>query len=165
MSRNGLTDMILALLHAVVTPHHRCQILAPAPSPPQQSPPSAAPHHRVLERPPSPSPDLPAYRLMEPSSLDASPWGRRDRPCAVHGWGCPNRVAPAQGPSSLSHQGEEKGREEEIDEHHITVVTGPVRAPVTRRMTSITICPQDRPQGPLHLRPSLHRYLHRPHQL
>jgi hypothetical protein len=65
---------------------------------------------------------------MELSDLDASPWGRRGRSCAVHGWGCPNQVAPAQGPSSSSRQGEEEGREEEDDEHRITHLhwsTGP----------------------------------------
>jgi hypothetical protein len=66
MSGNGLTDLVLALLHAVAAPrrrrcghrggwHHRCQILAPAP--PLQPSSSTMPPPRVLERPPSPSPD------------------------------------------------------------------------------------------------------------
>jgi hypothetical protein len=86
-------DVILALLHAVAAPRHRRQILTSAP--PQQSSPSAAPHRSVLERPSFPSTDQPAYRPMEPSNPNASPWGRRDRPSVIHGWGCPNRVAPA----------------------------------------------------------------------
>jgi hypothetical protein len=150
MLSNVLTDAILALLHAVAAPHHRrcgrrggrCHrrpVLAPAP--PQQPPPSTAPHRRVLERPPSPSLDRPAYRSMEPSDPDASPWGRRGRPCAIHNWGCPNRVAPAQGPSSSSSQGVEERREEENDECHITVVTGPVGAPTIHQTTLISIGP------------------------
>jgi hypothetical protein len=43
-----LTDLVLALLHAVAAPCHRRPILAPAP---QQPPPSTAPHRYVLERP------------------------------------------------------------------------------------------------------------------
>jgi hypothetical protein len=101
---------------------HLHQILAPAP--PQQPLPSAAPHHRMLEMPPSPSPNRPAYRTIEPLNPDASPWARWDRPCAFHGWGCPNRVALAQWPSSSSHQGEEEGREDKADERCITVLTG-----------------------------------------
>jgi hypothetical protein len=138
MSSNGLTNVILALLHKVATPcrrrrcrrggqGHRRPILDPAP--PHQPPPLAVPHRCVLERPPSPSPDRPSYRPMEPSDPNTSPRGHRGRPCAVHGWGCPNRVAPAQGPSSSSCQGEE-GREEEENECRITIVTGPVGAPV-----------------------------------
>jgi hypothetical protein len=84
---------------------------------------------------------------MEPSDPDASPWGRRVGLCAVHGWACPNRVTPAQGPSSLGNQGEE-GREE-ADEHHIMVVTALVGVPTIRRTPHITIGPRGRPQGPL----------------
>jgi hypothetical protein len=88
---------------------------------------------------------------MEPLDPDASPWDRRVAPCAVHDWGkvgaCPNRVAPAQGPSSSSHQGE--GREEEADERHIKVVTDPVGAPTIHRTTHISIGLRGRPQGPL----------------
>jgi hypothetical protein len=145
----GLTGLVLALLHAVAAPRHRgrsrrggwChrrQILTLAP--PHQPPTSAAPHRCVLERPPSPSPDRPAYQQDEASDPDASPWGHQDRLCAVHGWGCPNRVALAQGPSSSSH--EEGGREEETDERRITVVTDLVGVPVIQRMTRITIGPR-----------------------
>jgi hypothetical protein len=157
MLRSGLIDVILALLCAVAAPRSRCHgchgglchrrsILTPAP--PEQPPSSAAPHHRVLERPPSPFPDRSAYRSMEPSNPDTSSWGHRGRPCAVHGWGCPNRVALAQGLSSSSRQGEE-GREEEDDEHRITVVTGPVRALVIHRTVRISVGPCGRPHGPL----------------
>jgi hypothetical protein len=81
---NGLTDVILALLHAVAAPCHchrgrhggRChRRLVLTPAPPHQPPPSAALHHHVLERPPSPSPDRQAYQSMEPSDKDASPRG------------------------------------------------------------------------------------------
>jgi hypothetical protein len=154
----GLTDLVLALLHAVAAPcrrhrdhhggqcHHR-SVLTPAS--PQQPPPSATPHCCVLERPPSPFPDRPAYRPMEPSNPDTSPWGRRGRPFAVQGWGCPNLVAPAQGTSSSSYQGEEEGRKQEDNEHCITVVTGPIGAPVIHRMTRLSVGPQGRPQGSL----------------
>jgi hypothetical protein len=153
-----LTDVILALLHGVVTPRnrrryhhggwrHRRSVLTPAP--PKQSPPLAAPHCRVLERPPSPSPDWPAYRPMEPSDPDTSPWGCRGRSCAIHGWGCPNRVAPVQGPLSSSRQGEEERSEEEEDECRIIVITGPVGAPVIRCTAHISIGPRGRLQGPL----------------
>jgi hypothetical protein len=96
----GLTDLVLTLLHVVAGPrnrrhgrrdawHHRCLILAPMPPPPLS--PSVVPHHRVLERPPSPSPNQLAYRPIEPSDPDTSPWGCQGRPCAVHSWGlCPN---------------------------------------------------------------------------
>jgi hypothetical protein len=94
------------------------------------------------------APSTSPHWLMEPSDPNASPWGRQVGPCAIHGWACPNRVAPAQGPSSSGHQGEEEGREE-ADECRITVVTGPVGALVTRRMARITIGPRGRPQGPL----------------
>jgi hypothetical protein len=47
---------------------------------------------------------------MELSDLDASPWGRRGRPCAIHGWGpCPNRVALGLGSTLSGRQGEEDG--------------------------------------------------------
>jgi hypothetical protein len=117
MPRWELIDLVLALLHSVAGSRHchhgRCggrrhrhPISASAPPPPQ---PSGTPHPRTLERPPSPSPNRPTYRPLEPSNPDTSPWGRRIRPCAVHGWGpCPNRVAPMHGPSSSSHQGEKK---------------------------------------------------------
>jgi hypothetical protein len=85
---------------------------------------------------------------MEPLDLDAYPWGRRGRLCNVHGWGCPNRVTLVQGPSSSSRQGEEEGGEED-DERRITVVTGPVEAPVIHRTPRISVGPQGRPQGPL----------------
>jgi hypothetical protein len=119
---NRLTDLVLALLYAVAAPHHRrhggwCQcrpVLALA-SPP---PPLAVPHRCVLERLPSPSPDQPAYRSTEPSDLDASPWVRRGRPCAIHGWGCPNRVTLVQGPSSSSHQGRGGRRRRRRASHH-----------------------------------------------
>jgi hypothetical protein len=52
------------------------------------------PRVRVLERPPSPSHDPLAYRPMKPSDPAASPWGRREPPCTVHGRGlCPYPVA------------------------------------------------------------------------
>jgi hypothetical protein len=87
---------------------------------------------------------------MKPSDPDATPWGHRDRSCVVHGWGCPNQVAPAQGLSSSSHQGEEEGREEEeADERRITVVIGPVGVPTIHRTARITIGPRGQPQGPL----------------
>jgi hypothetical protein len=146
MPRNGLTNLILALLHAVAAPRHRCPILAPVP-PPSSS--SATPYHCVLERPLSPSPDRLVYRSMDPSDLDASPWCRRGRPCAVHGWGCPNWVTPDQGPLPSSRQGEKAGGEEEDDKSRITVVTGPVGAPVICRTAHISIGPRGRPQGPL----------------
>jgi hypothetical protein len=100
MPGHGLTDLVLALLHAVAAPR---QILAPAP--PLQLLFSATPHRRLLERPPFPSLERPAYRTIEPSDPGAFPWGRRVGPFAVHGWACPNRVAPAQGPSSSGIQG------------------------------------------------------------
>jgi hypothetical protein len=145
MPGHGLTDLVLALLHAVAAPCHRHQIVAPAP--PLQPPTSATPHRRVLES--SPSPERSAYRLMEPSDPDTSPWGHRVGLCAVHDWACPNRVAPAQGPSSSGIYGEEEGREEEADERRIMVVTGPVGAPAVRRTAHITIGPRGRTQGPL----------------
>jgi hypothetical protein len=118
MPSRELTNLILALLHSVVGSRHRYHgrrggrrhrrtVLAPAPPP---SPPSTVPHCRVLERLLSPSPDRSVYRPMEPLDPNASPWGRRRRLCAVHGWGCPNRVTPDQGPSSSSRQGEEMKR-------------------------------------------------------
>jgi hypothetical protein len=85
---------------------------------------------------------------MEPSDPEASPWDRRVGPCVIHGWPCPNRVAPAQGPSSSSNQGEEEGREG-ADECRITVVIGPFGAPTIRRTACITIGPRGQTQGPL----------------
>jgi hypothetical protein len=158
MPGHGLINLVLALLHAVAAPQrrhcghrggrrHRRQIHAPAP--PLEPLSSVVAHRRVLERPPSPSPEWAAYRPLEPSDPDASPWGCRVGPCAIHGWACPNRVALAQGPSSSYIQGEAEGREEEADEHRITVVTGPVRASTVRQTARITIGPRGRPQGPL----------------
>jgi hypothetical protein len=125
MPGNGLTDLLLALLHAVAAPrhhrhghrggrHHRYQILAPAP--PLQPLSLAMSPLRVLERPPSPSPDRLAYRPMEPLDPNDSPWSHRVVPCAVYGWACPNWVAPAQGASSSGNEWGEEGREEETDE-------------------------------------------------
>jgi hypothetical protein len=134
MPGHGLADLVLALLHAVAAP------TPPLWSPWRTVPPPSNPcpctttatvvfgcatPPRVRESP-VPFPERPAYRPMEPSDPDASPWGRRVGLCAIHGWACPNRVAPAQGPSSSSIQGEKEGREEEADERRITVVTGPV---------------------------------------
>jgi hypothetical protein len=81
---------------------------------------------------------------MEPLDLNASPWGRRGRLCAIHGWGsCPNQVASVHGPSSLGRQGEEgEEQEEEEDEHRITVVTDPVGASAIHRTTRISIGPR-----------------------
>jgi hypothetical protein len=101
--------------------------------------------------PPSPSPDRPAYRSMEPSYPDASLWGRRGRPCAVHGWGpCPNRVALAHVPLSSGQQGEAVREEDEL--HQILTVTGLVQASLTHRMARISISPRGQHQGPLALR-------------
>jgi hypothetical protein len=140
-----LTDLIFALLNRVARPHHRrhggqCHRRPrPAPSIPPLA--SAPPRSRVLERPPPPSPDRPAYRSMEPSYPDASLWGRRGRPCAVHGWGpCPNRVALAHGPLSSGQQGEAVGEEDEL--HQILTVTGLVQASLTHRMARISISPR-----------------------
>jgi hypothetical protein len=116
MPGHGLTDLVLALLHAVAAPRHRRQILALAP--PLQLPFSATPHRRLLERLPSPSPERPAYRPMEPSDPDAFPWGHRVRPCAIHGWACPNRVASAQGPHHSSHQPRWGAGGPQNDTHH-----------------------------------------------
>jgi hypothetical protein len=155
MPSRELTNLILALLHSVVGSRHRCHsrrggrchrrtVLAPAPPP---SPPSAVPHCRVLERLLSPSPDRSVYRPMEPLDPNASPWGRRRRLCAVHGWGCPNRVTPDQGPSSSSRQGEEEGGDKEDDEHRIAVVTSSVGAPMIHRTACISISPRGQPPG------------------
>jgi hypothetical protein len=108
MLSNGLTDAILALLHAVAASrhrrrghrggrrhHHRHSVLVP--TPPQQPLPSVAPHRCALESPLSPSPDRLAYRPMEPLDPDTSPWGRRGRSCAVHG--CTDRRALVIDPS------------------------------------------------------------------
>jgi hypothetical protein len=71
-------------------------------------------------------------------------------PCVVHGWACPNQVAPAQGASSSGILGEEEGREEDEDDNHqISVVVDPVGSPMIRRTTPISIDPRGRPQGPL----------------
>jgi hypothetical protein len=126
--------------------HHRRPVLAPT----QPPSPSAAPHCHVLDKPPSPSPDRLTYRPMEPSDPNATPWGHWGTPCAIHGWGCPNRVTPVQGPSSSTRQGEEEeGGEEEDDECHITVVTGPVGAPTIHRRACISIGPRGQSQRPL----------------
>jgi hypothetical protein len=82
----NLTDMVVALLHQVASPrhrchgrhggrHHRCQ--APAPTPSTSTPSNP----RFLERPLSPSLDRLTYRSMEPSDHDASPSGRHGHPC------------------------------------------------------------------------------------
>jgi hypothetical protein len=68
MSRQGLTDLILVLLHEIAAPHHRRRgrrggrrhyrpVLTPAPPQPSAS---AMSHRRVLERP---RPLLPTGRL------------------------------------------------------------------------------------------------------
>jgi hypothetical protein len=122
MPLRELTEVFLVLLHSVAGLNRHCRgrhggrRLVPAVAPPLQSSSSAPPHRRVLERPPSPSPDRATYRPMEPSDPDDSPWSHRVVPCAVHGWACPNRVAPAQGASSSGIQGEEEGREEDEDD-------------------------------------------------
>jgi hypothetical protein len=141
MFRQGLTDLVLALLH-VVGPCHRshggrcqCRPVLTLARPPPSSP-SAVPHHRVLEWRSSPSPDRSAYRLMEPSDLDASPWCHQGRSCVIHGW----EVATDQGPSSSSRQ--EEGEEEDDDECRITVVAGPT---AIRRTTCISVGPRGRP--------------------
>jgi hypothetical protein len=80
---------------------------------------------------------------MEPLDPDYSPWSRRLVPCVVHGWACPNRVAPAQGASSSSIQREEEGREEDEDNgRQIPVVAGPVGSQVIRRTARISIGPR-----------------------
>jgi hypothetical protein len=81
------------------------------------------------------------------SDPDSHPRGHRGGSCAIHGWDCPNRVAPVHDPSSSSRHREEEGREDEDDECHILVVTGPVGAPTIRQMTCISIGPRGRPQG------------------
>jgi hypothetical protein len=63
---------------------------------------------------------------MEPSDPDASPWGRQDRPCVIHGWGCPNRANRVPRALIIEPSGEEEGREDEADECRITVVIGPI---------------------------------------
>jgi hypothetical protein len=127
MPSNGLTNLVLALLHVVAT------VVFGRTTPP-----------RVGE-----APERPTYRSIEPSDPDASPRDRQVGPCAIHGWPCPNRVAPAQGPSSSGNQREEERREEEADERRITVVTSPVGTPMICRMVRITIAQRGRPQGPL----------------
>jgi hypothetical protein len=84
----------------------------------------------MLERPLSPSLDRPMNQPMVLSDLDAHARGHQGGPCAIHGWDCPNRVAPVHDPSSSSRQGEEEGGEEEDDESCISVVTSPIGAPV-----------------------------------
>jgi hypothetical protein len=111
MSRQDLINLIVTPLHSVAGPCHlhrgrrggRCHRRPVLASAPPQPLPSAIPHHRVLEQPPSPSLDWSAYRPMEPSDPNTSPWGRQGRPCVIHGWGpCPNQVALVHGPSSSS---------------------------------------------------------------
>jgi hypothetical protein len=91
MPRRELTDLIVALLHHVASPHHRdrrggrCHRW-PTPAPPQPPMTSATPNPRVFEWPPSPSPERLSYRPMEPSDHDASPRGRHGHPCVIHGW-------------------------------------------------------------------------------
>jgi hypothetical protein len=98
--------------------------------------------------PPSPSPDRPL--LSDP---DTHQRGRQGGSRAVHGWDCPNRVAPVHDPSSSSHQGKEEGGEEDEDDScQISVVTSPVGPPVIHRTARISIGPRGRPQGPLALR-------------
>jgi hypothetical protein len=155
MPTHALTNLIIVLLHVVAGPRrhrrhghcggrcHRRQVVAPADPPP----PSATPHRRVLERPPSPSPDRPL--LSDP---DTHQRGRQGGSRAVHGWDCPNRVAPVHDPSSSSHQGKEEGGEEDEDDNcQISVVTSPVGPPVIHRIARISIGPRGRPQGPLAL--------------
>jgi hypothetical protein len=72
----------------------------------------------------SPSLDWSVNRPMVLSDPDAHPRGRQGGPCVIHGWDCPNRVAPVHDPLSSSHQGERKGGEED-DEHRISMVTDP----------------------------------------
>jgi hypothetical protein len=123
------------------------EAIAPANLPP--SLPLAAPHRRVLEPPPSPSPDQPVNRPLL-SDLDGHQRGCQGGSCVIHGWDCPNRVAPVHDPSSSSHQGEEEEEEEdEDDECQISVVTGPIGAPVICRTSCVSIGPRGRPQGPL----------------
>jgi hypothetical protein len=149
MLSRALIDLIVALLHEVIDSRHRrrdrrggrrhrCTAVAPA----SPSPPLVVPHHRVLERHPSPSPDQLAYQPMVLSDPDAHPRDHQGGPCAIHGWDCPNRVAPVHDPLSSSRQGEEEGGEEEKDKRCISVVTGPVEAPAIRRMARISIGPR-----------------------
>jgi hypothetical protein len=93
-----------------------------------------------LERPLSPSLDRLAYRPMESSDPDDFPWSQRVVPCAIHGWACPNQVAPTQAASTSGNQGEE-GREE-ADERRITVVTSPIGVLAVHRTARITIGPR-----------------------
>jgi hypothetical protein len=148
----------VALLHEVTGPHHRrcgchggrChRRTVAAPTSPPLLPPSVAPHHRVLERPPSPSPDRPVNRPMVLSDPDTHPRCRQGGTCAIHGWDCSKRVTLLHDPSSSSCQGEEEGGEEDDDERRISVVTGPVGAPIIRRTACISIGPWGRPEGPL----------------
>jgi hypothetical protein len=63
--------------------------------------------------------------------------------CVVHGWACPNQVAPAQGASSSGIQGEEDGREEdEDDSRQISVVAGHVGPSVIHLTARISIGPR-----------------------
>jgi hypothetical protein len=125
---------------------HRREVVAPADPP--SPPPSVVPHRRVLEWPPSPSPDRPVNRSLL-SDPDTHPRGHQGRPCTVHGWDCPNWIALVHDPSSLRHQGEEEGGEDEDDECQILVVVGPVGAPMISRTACISIGPRGRPQRPL----------------
>jgi hypothetical protein len=96
----------------------------------------------------SPSPDRPTYQPMEPSDPHDSPWSHRVMSCVVHGWVCPNQVAPAQGASSSGIQGEEEGREEdEDDSRQISMVAGHVGPLVIHLTARISIGPRGRPQG------------------
>jgi hypothetical protein len=131
---NGLTDVILALLHAVAAPCHchrgrhggRChRRLVLTPAPPHQPPPSAALHHHVLERP----------RPLPLTGRLTSRWSPRTR-------------TPLQEVSRGGRQGEE-GREEEDDERRVTVVTNAIGTSMIHRMARITIGPRGRPHGPL----------------
>jgi hypothetical protein len=83
------------------------------------------------------------------SDHNAHPRGHQGGTCAIHGWDCPNRVAPIHDPSSSSRWGEEEGGEEEDDKHRISVVMGSIGASVIHRMAHMSISPQGRLQGPL----------------
>jgi hypothetical protein len=89
MSRNGLTYVILALLHAVAAPPLPWWSVPPQPDPRPctntttttavfgRATPSYVGESLV------PSPDRPAYRLMEPSEFDVSPWGLKVHLCPL----------------------------------------------------------------------------------
>jgi hypothetical protein len=144
MPTRALTDLIVALLHEVADPrHHRCDhrggrrhrhtVVAPASPPP----------------PPLPSVDATTTLLpMELSDPDTHPRARHGGSCAVHGWDCPNWVAPVHDRSFVIEPSG-GGGEEEDNEHRISVVTGLVGAPMIYWMTHISIGPRGQPQGPL----------------